>query len=156
MMWGREVAEALAVTAEIPGLTSNDLVAVLRGVLLAASRGVKVYMEADVYERLKPLLDELGIKVREVEGEITDSTYILIGGGPGFVVNIEVYEGGRLVHTVSTNIERLRRALRELLARRAGDVEVPTHYVIEVTEEVKKKIMKNLKGVADASDKGET
>ena len=85
-MWGREVAEALAVTAEIPGLTSNDLVAVLRGVLLAASRGVKVYMEADVYERLKPLLDELGIKVREVEGA-TDLTYILIGGGPGVVMS---------------------------------------------------------------------
>ena len=150
------MSEALA-GPEVATVAAGDIVGVLRAALLAAARGVKVYMTAGVYAKLKPLFDELGISAREVEGEITDSDYVLIRQVRGDVVAVEIYEGGRLSASATTKLGRLEELLRRLLApARPAAARPSTYYVIEVPAELRDGLLKALKAEPGDGDRGKS
>ena len=149
------MSEALA-GPEVATVATGDIVGVLRAALLAAARGVKVYMTAGVYARLKELLDELGIAAREVEGEIADSDYVLIRA-KGPVVVVEIYEGGRLSASATTTPGRLVELLRRFLApSRPSRPPASTYYVIEVPAERRDELLKALKAEPGDGDRGKS
>jgi len=84
----------------------------------AAAKGIKVYITATAYAKLKPLFDKLGIPVREV-GKITDPTYVLIKVS-GDKVKIIVYENGTKLITRTTTLAAFEKALTEIIEKSKG------------------------------------
>lgn len=108
------------VISNISDLMTQDLSSLVRGILIASARGIKVYMTKDVYKALSDTLNELGITAREVNEEIKEQNYILIKDAGGIKIKIEIYENGKIVNSVTTTSQKLEKALREYLAISKG------------------------------------
>lgn len=125
-----------SLVSQIPALSSNSLSDFVGGLIVAATRGIKVFISSAVYMKLKDMFEELGIQVREVQGNIPADTYILIKSA-GIKVRMDVYEGGKRVNSITTTIKALERALKEYVdKKKGGDGEGPSFYELILPKEL--------------------
>lgn len=116
-----------SIVQQIPTLTSTSLAEFVSGIIMAASKGIRIFISASLLEKLKPLFDRLGIEVREVS-QIPTDTYILIKHVGGIRIKIDVYENGSLVNSVSTTIKAFEKALISIIEKQRGDSSQPGFY----------------------------
>ena len=127
---------SVSLISQIPALTSTTISDFVGGLIVAATRGVKVFITASVYSKLKDLFSELGISVKEVKGSIPADTYVLIKSS-GIKVKIEVYEAGKRVNSISTTMKALEKVLREYIEKKkGGDSEGPSFYELILPKEL--------------------
>ena len=128
------MGESLALSA-IPGLMSASPEEFIAGMLRAALMGYKVYMTAGAVEKLKPYLDELGIEVREVSGEIREDNYILIVL-EGIKIRAVIREGDKeYVRVFQTNA--FIKALESFIEKRRGAKEGVRLYELIISKELR-------------------
>lgn len=127
---------SVSLISQIPALSSNSLQDFVGGLITAATRGVRVFISSAVYSKLKTLFNELGIQVREVQGSIPADTYILVKSA-GIKVKMEVYEGGRRVNSITTNMRALEKALKEYIEKKkGGNSESPAFFELILPKEL--------------------
>jgi len=90
----------------------------LTAIIFAAAKGVKIYVTAEAYARLKPLFDKLGIPVKEV-GKITDSSYVLIKISSD-KVKIIVYDNNAKILVRTTSLSNFEKTLTEIIEKAKG------------------------------------
>jgi len=125
---------AVSIVQQIPALTSSSLTDFVSGLIMAASKGMRIFITASLLDKLKPLFDKLGIQVREAETIPTD-TYILIRHAGGIKIKIEVYENGNRVNSISTTVNAFKKALLSIIEKREGKDEQPSFYELIMPEE---------------------
>lgn len=132
------LAVSMSIISQIPALSATTVSDFVSGLIVAAARGVKVFISASVYNKLRPMFEELGIRVREVKGNIPADTYILIKSAGGIRIRIEVYEGGKRVNSISTTIRALEKALSEYIEKKKGgdSGEGPSFYELILPSEL--------------------
>lgn len=126
--------------SNISDLMTQDLSSLIKGMMIASSRGIKIYMTKSVYKLLSETLKELGITAREVNEEIKEQNYILIKDVGGVKIKIDIYENGKIVNSITTSSQRLEKTLRDYLAVSKGasnDNSQPAIYEIILPKDLK-------------------
>lgn len=124
----------MSIVQQIPALTSSSLTDFVSGLIMAANKGIRVFISASLLDKLRPLFDKLGIQVREAATIPTD-TYILIRHAGGIKIKIEVYENGKRVNSISTSIKAFEKALQSIIEKQKGKEEQPSFYELILPEE---------------------
>ena len=127
---------SISIISQIPALTSTSVTSFVNGLVTAAAKGVKVYISASLYNQLKDTFNELGITLREVKGEITDDTFIIVKSA-GIRIRIEVYEGGSRVNSLTTTVKAFEKALKEYIEQKKGKKSEPSFYEVILPDDMK-------------------
>lgn len=110
----------VAITPTPPAPDTRVFIA---GVFQALARGGRVFIIAkpSLVEKLKPLLDELGIQLVELgdDAKLPDDCVVIRQEG-GIRLKIEVYERGAIVKSVTTTLSVLESVLAEVKSKLKG------------------------------------
>ncbi len=127
---------SMSIVQQIPALTSSSLAEFVSGLVMAANKGIRIFITASLLDKLKPLFEKLGIQVKEAN-QIPTETYILIRHAGGIKIKIEVYENGKRVNSISTTVRAFEKALLSIIEKQKGKDEQPSFYELILPEEFK-------------------
>lgn len=102
-------------------ILSTDADVLIEGIMLAAVRGINVFVTASIKESFDKLFKEFGIELKEYQGVLPD-TCVLIREHQQRII-VEVYDGGKKVNAVSMTPKRFIKVLETYLRKRKGDVQ---------------------------------
>jgi len=142
------MASLESIIPTIGSLTPTELVSTI---LSLSAKGVKVFVTRGVYQAFKDLFEKIGIQVREVSGEIKESSYILISTASGNV-RIVVVNNGERVLDKRIPIDRFEKALEEYvnkLTKKSTAESVTKYYELYVPKEIIDKLEELSKGDDD-------
>jgi len=130
---------SLSITQVVPTIAqAQSITELLTAIIFAAAKGIKVYITATAYARLKPLFDKLGIPVREV-GKIADPSYVLIKVSSD-KVKIIVYDNNTKIVVRTTSLSTFEKTLTEIIEKAKGrptDVSSGKYYELVLSEVLK-------------------
>ena len=127
----------------VPTLQAPSVNTFVESLIIAAMKGVRIYLTKPTVEKFKPLFDQLGLSVREVQEINTEGEYILLKL-VGVKIDVEIHDVSKTV-TRSFNTRSFMNALKSYIEKRKGKVSVSPLYELNIPEELIEKLKKGEK-----------